>query len=861
MCWRSTSRFSLFTLVLLNALVACGGSSKVTPTSHRANEDTARGDDDAGGVVPTSVASPGAVPSADDEDRVDPNAPRFGCMTVRSQQFDTATMQAHNVSAEVEATVQRTLQSMTAPQKAELMMGADGRDYQDIMRSRDVTVPEVGTLRGFRFRDGSHGVNLDIGQDNRPSDAESVASSYATAFPTESMRGASWDIALEHRIGAAIADETAVSLNNVLLGPSVNILRHPYWGRAQSSYGEDAYGVGRMGAAFTVGAQQFVLACAKHFGAYSVEKNREELEVTVGEQTFRELYARPFEMVVRDGGAGCVMTAYPLVNGHKAAVNRHLLRDVLKAPVAHGGMGFEGVVITDLWGLPGSQKPEPTTLQAVAKDAVLAGTDIELPWVIHYNAETLANADQPLIEDAARRILTQRYRFGSALGSDPWSLKTPTSTLDAQGSIAPNESHEALAELSAVESMVLLVNGVDDSAQVLPLLNAGTVAVIGPQTYYWLISSSIPTSCELSPDVSQGTNPPRECRFRFAREPALGARGSHLVNVDRERALGPFDGIVAAARGSTRVIALEGVDGWAEASTSENVEVAKAADAVVVVVGYTPGHEGEEYYLAHGGDRTSLKLPEEHVELVAAVLDLDKPTVIVVETGSVIELPWLTHPNRKQATIWAGYAGMRGGAALGKLIFGQANFSGKLPMTWPTEAAVPPLTDTDASVSLGYFFGYREFDRRRYVANEPAELVFPFGHGLSYASFEYGGLTVPCDTVSETAIVPVSVDITNTSGVDGDEVAMLFVKPPEKSQSATGERPWKELKSFARVTVPAGATVTAELPLRIRDLRRWEGEEDGKWVLDSGDYTLMVGKNADDAEASTLQATLRIGAE
>jgi beta-glucosidase len=770
-------------------------------------------------------------------------------------------MQPYDVSAEVEATVQRTLQAMTAPQKAELMMGVDGRDYQDIMRSRDVVVPDVGTLRGFRFRDGSHGVNLDIGQDNRPSNGESLASSYATAFPTESLRGASWDIALERSIGAAIADETAASLNDVLLGPSVNILRHPYWGRAQSSYGEDAYGVGRMGAAFTVGAQEFVLACAKHFGAYVAEKKREQYEVMVDEQTLRELYARPFEMVVQDGGVGCVMTAYHLVNGQKAAINRHLLRDVLKAPVAQGGMGFEGIVIPDLWGLPGSQKPEPSTFQAVTNDAVLAGTDMELPWVIHYNSETLANADETLVEDAARRILTQRYRFGSALDSNPWSLKPPTSTLTEQGSLAPNESHETLAERAALESMVLLVNGVEDAAPVLPLVNAGTVAVIGPQTPYRLISSSLPTSCEPSPDVGQGTIRPRECYFRFAREPALGARGSHLVNIDRERAVGPLDGVVAAAKDSTRVITLEGVDSWSTASTSENIEVAKAADAVVVVVGYTPGDEGEEYYLASGGDRTSLKLPEEHVELVAAVLDLDKPTVIVVETGSVVELPWLTHPNRKQATIWAGYSGMRGGAALGKLIFGQANFSGKLPMTWPAEAALPPFTDTASSVNLGYFFGYREFDRRRYVANESAELVFPFGHGLSYASFEYGALTVPCETVSDEAIVAVTVDIANTSNVDGDEVAMLFVKPPPKPKGAPGERPWKELKSFARVTVPAGATVTAELPLRVRDLRRWEGDEDGKWVLDSGDYTVLVGKNADDAEASSLQATLRLGAE
>src|SRR5690606_26680087 len=144
-----------------------------------------------------------------------------------------------------------------------------------------------------------------------------------------------------------------------------------------------------------------------------------------------------------------------------------------------------------------------------------------------------------------------------------------------------------------------------------------------------------------------------------------------------------------------------------------------------------------------------------------------------------------------------------------------------------------------------------EFDRRKYVEAAPVELVFPFGHGLSYSSFEYSNLTLPCQEVTKEAIFNVTVDVTNTSAVDGDEVVMLFVKPPPKPPGITGERPWKELKSFARVSVAAGTTVTAELPLRVRDLRRWEGDSNGRWVIDSGDYAVMVGKNAEDAETTS----------
>jgi beta-glucosidase len=294
-------------------------------------------------------------------------------------------------------------------------------------------------------------------------------------------------------------------------------------------------------------------------------------------------------------------------------------------------------------------------------------------------------------------------------------------------------------------------------------------------------------------------------------------------------------------------------------TSGNSATAAASADTVVVVVGYTAGDEGEEYPIAAGGDRSSLDLPGDQNAFVSSALDLMKPTVIIVESGSIVNLPWLAHANKNQATIWAGYGGLRGGAALGKLIFGAANFAGKMPLAWPTQSELDLMKfkDTDTSTTMGYFFGYREYDRRK-AAGQTVNLVFPFGQGLSYSSFEYSKLTLPCTTVTKGAIFNVSVDIKNTSSVDGDEIAMLFVKPPPKPAGITGDRPIKELKSFARVSVKAGQTVTAQLPLRIRDLRRWEGDKSGKWLIDSGSYTILVGKNADDAEASTNSGTLQV---
>lgn len=771
-----------------------------------------------------------------------PGAPRFDCSEVRSQQFDPDTMTGYRVSQDVLDQVDSTLQAMGPAEMASQMIGVDGssRDYRDIMRTPDVDVAGVGTVRGFRFRDAGRGVSLDHGQDNRPDDGNN----FSTAFPTESLRAATWNVELERRIGAAIGDETAAAKNNALVGPSADLLRHPYWGRAQESYGEDPYLVGRMATAYTAGAQEYVMACAMHFAGYGVEKQRAIHNAVLSEQALREIYTRPFEMVVRDGGVGCVLAAYNLVNGVKMTQNLHLLREVLKGPVDAGGMGFQGLVITDWWAMPGDQNvPDPATAQAVTLEALRAGTDIELPWTLHYTTGTLANADATDVEAAARRILTQKYRFGSALSTDPWSLETPTSTLES-GSIAPNATHEALAEQAALEGAVLLVNGIDPSAPVLPFASPTEIAVVGVEQEFSLVSSSVPKSCS----AEAGLPNSRECTFRFALDPALGDRGSARVNADPARSVGPFQGISEAAGAGITV------------TSGNSAEAAATADAVVVVVGYTPEDEGEEYPIADGGDRDSLALPPGHAELVASVLDLDKPTVIVVATGSIVNLPWLSHPNQNQATVWAGYAGLRGGAALGKLLFGQANFSGKLPMAWPEEAELPPFRESETSTRLDYHFGYREFDRRQYVEGTPVDLLFPFGHGLSYSSFEYANLGLPCETVTKDAIVRVTVDVTNTSSVDGDEVLMLFVKPPPAPAGA-GERPWKELRSFARVSVPAGQAVTAVLPLRIRDLRRWAGDEDGGWVTDSGDYTVLVGKSAADAEAAALAGTVTVSGD
>jgi beta-glucosidase len=745
-------------------------------------------------------------------------------------------MQPYIESPDVTRVVQATLSAMGPAEQASQMLGLPrgGADFQDTSRTASIDVPGIGTIRGFNFRDGGRGVNLEAGQKNRSADGKD----FSTVFPAPSVRAASWDLDLEKRIGQAIGDETAASQNDVLFAPCMNVVRHPYWGRTQETYGEDMYHIGRMATAFTVGLQEYVLGCAKHFAANNIEKIRAMQNALMNEQTLREIYGRHFEMVVQDGGVGCIMASYNLINGQKSTQNKHLLRDILKAPLEQNGFGFRGFVVSDFGGMPGDlDVPDEASAEKRTVEAVQAGLDIERPWTLHYSTSTLARADQALVEDAAKRVLTQKYRFKAATG-DQWGLKQPTSTL-TEGSITANADHEALSEEAELKSAVLLANGTG-SKPVLPLANATNIAVVGPDEEFSLLTSSVPKSC----GGSGGRGP---CTFHFATDPALGDRGTSLVNGDPARSIGPFAGIQSAA-GSSRQV-----------TSGNSVAAAANADAVVVVVGYTPGDEGEEYAIAAGGDRSSLDLPSGQNEFVNSVLELMKPTVIIVESGSIVNLPWLSHANENQATIWAGYGGLRAGAALGKLIFGAANFSGKMPMAWPTQRELDEMTFQGAenATPMGYFFGYREYDRKK-AAGQAVKLVFPFGHGLSYSHFEYSNLLIPCRSATKDAIFGISVDIKNTSSVDGDEIAMLFVKPPAKSASITGDRPVKELESFARVAVKAGQSATAQLPLRVRDLRRWEGDAHGRWVLDSGTYTILVGKNAEDAEATGVSGSLMI---
>jgi len=690
-------------------------------------------------------------------------------------------------------------------------------------------------IRGFYFRDGPRGVNLNATGDGK--------SDFSTAFPVAMARGAAFDVDLEYRVGEAIGDEMLASGNTMLLAPTVNILRHPAWGRSQETYGEDVFLLGRLGSAFVAGVQNYVGACVKHYAANNIEDGRESAVAIMDEPTLREVYGRHYEMIVQEGGVSAVMASYNEVgsssgNALHSTQNSHLLTDILRTD-----FGFQGFVLSDWWAMPNSNQfpyPNASVLEPTAQQGVNAGLDMELPWSYNYSTLTslVGNGLQitQLIASTAT-ILEQKYRF-NADKITGYGLKPAFTTYDnSSGSIQRNDqtdpaigmSHTALAELAAEESMVLLKNQDGSGNPVLPIGSSiKKIAVIGAKASYSLQETS-------SQDCPGNAG---SCSLDFTTNVRTGDDGSSRVFSDPAKSAGPLAGILAAAGSGVSVTA------YNTASAAQ----AAGFDLAVVIAGLTPQDEGEEYTGA--GDRTSggisstshtvvlgldPKVNNGQASLITSVAAMGKPTVVVLEAGGIIDMPWLSSV---QGVVMAWYPGMQGGTALGKLLFGTTNFSGKLPVTWDTNLSNwPTFAASSGQTTMDYWLGYRYFDHNKETPQ------FSFGYGLSYTKFTYQNLQVPCTTVPTNGEVDVTVDVLNSGTAAGAETLFLFVEYPSTTV-ANRMGNYKELKGFFRTPViPAGTGGTVKIPLRIKDLKYWNTSTN-QWAIESGPVKVFVAPSA-----------------
>jgi beta-glucosidase len=636
-------------------------------------------------------------------------------------------------------------------------------------------IPGVARLGipALKETDASLGVTNPLGV--RPGDT-------ATALPAGLALAASFNPELAYRAGALVGSEAHAKGFNVLLSGGMNLTRDPRNGRNFEYLGEDPLLAGVMAGESVRGTQdQHVISTLKHFALNANETNRNNLDARIDKAALRESDLLAFQLAIERGQPGSIMCAYNKVNGAYACGNHWLLDDVLKHDWA-----YPGWVMSD-WGA------------VWATDYALQGLDQESGEQLDrqvWFGELLKTAVQagqvPVarIDDMARRILRSMFAVG-VVDHPP-----ATAQIDYQ-------AHAATALAIARQGIVLLKN---DNA-LLPLKpNLKRIAVIGGNAHVGVLSGG--GSSQVTPTNGRATVLP------------IGGRG--LMGVFRTASYFPSSPVKAlrAANPDSEIVYDAG------AFPADAAALAATADVAVV---FATRHELEGY------DIPDLTLPNGQNELIEAVAAANPHTIVVLETGNPVVMPWL---NKVQAVLAAWYPGQEGGQAVADILSGQVNPSGRLPITFPmSEQAtmrprlpnlgVEPGTDVSIDYSEGADVGYR------WYAKQGVQPLFAFGHGLSYSTFEYAALKV-----SGGKTLTVRFEVHNSSSRDGVDVPQIYLR------SVAGQPEFK-LIGFERVALKAGERRQVTLTVEPRLLAHFD-EAHRKWIARKGAYQISLGHSAND---------------
>ncbi len=665
--------------------------------------------------------------------------------TAGADAADTLAPRRGMSATEIEAAVDAVLEAATLEEKVAMM---SGRGFFEQYRKAK------GRWGAEPYRAGAGCERLGVPALWFTDGPRGVARGQSTCFPVSMARGASWDRELERRIGEVMGIEARAQGCNLSGAVCINLLRHPGWGRAQETYGEDPFHVGEMGAALARGIQTHnVIATVKHFALNSMENARFKIDVRVDPRVLREVYLPHFRRVLAAGCAS-VMSAYNKMNGEYCGQNRELLTDILRHE-----WDFDGFVHSD-WVL-GVYQPY----------GAAAGLDIENPEPVHFGAKLVAAVNDggiapAVVDRACRRILRTLYRFAAA--EDPLE--------DYHAGLVACPAHVALAREAAEKSAVLLSND-----GTLPLAKSSRIAVFGR------LADLINTGDHGSSRVT----PPHVVTALEGVARALGQDDLALAGdeADLQRA--------AEAAATTEVAVV--VVGFTADEEGEYIP----GDISLGEVDLPDDAKVQSSRRSRGGDRTSLRLPVAQVELIRAVAAVNPHTVVVVVAGSAVVMSeW---SDQTAAILQTFYSGMEGGNALAALLFGDVSPSGKLPFSVARDESDYPFFDKDASeIEYGALHGYTLLDEQETPAH------FPFGHGLSYARFAYRALKVR----RAPGGIEAMVSLRNDGAMRADEIVQLYVSFP----GSVVARPRKLLRQFQRVTLAPGQTRTLTLFVPDDDL-------------------------------------------
>ena len=693
---------------------------------------------------------------------------------------------------QMEKRIEKLIKKMTLEEKVGLLHGNSKFYVAGVER---LGIPE------WSLSDGPHGVRAEI---NRHDWAYAGwTNDSASYFPTGTAFAAAWNPELAYRRGEVLGEEARWRKKDVLLGPGVNIIRSPLCGRNFEYMSEDPYMNSVLAVAYIKGLQSRDVACSvKHFAVNNQETNRTTVDVECSERALRESYLPAFKAAVQEGGALTVMAAYNKFRGEFCAENNYLVRKILR-----NEWGFDGVYVTD-WGAAHSTVP-----------SMEAGLDLEMGTLIDkYEDWYYAN---PLIE-AVKSGKIPMSLVDEKVG-DVLRVMIKTNVLDPKKRFGPGsmntKEHQQATYDAAAEAIVLLKN--QNNLLPLDFSSIKSLAVIGDNATRKHSNGGLSSEIKAVYEVT-----PLE---------ALRAKWGDKVDIRFAQGYEKLSTFVEGSNNGQSSGTFSSKTQESDALLKEAVEVARTSDVALLVCGLNHDYDTESF------DRLNMDIPYGQVELIQEVVKANPRTIVVMIAGSPLNMAAVDICS--PAIVWAWFNGMEGGNALVDVLSGKVNPSGKMPFTTPVSLDQSPAhalgnfpgRDLKVNYEEDILVGYRWFDTKG------LPVVYPFGYGLSYTTFNYSNLNTDKKTYDQADTIQATFTLTNTGDREGAEVAQLYVSDPVCSVM----RPVKELKGFKKVFLKPGESRRITLDIPVSSLAFYS-EAQSQFVVEPGEFILQLGASASD---------------
>ena len=693
---------------------------------------------------------------------------------------------------QMEKRIEKLIKKMTLEEKVGLLHGNSKFYVAGVER---LGIPE------WSLSDGPHGVRAEI---NRHEWAYAGwTNDSASYFPTGTAFAAAWNPELAYRRGEVLGEEARWRKKDVLLGPGVNIIRSPLCGRNFEYMSEDPYMNSVLAVAYIKGLQSRDVACSvKHFAVNNQETNRTTVDVECSERALREIYLPAFKAAVQEGGALTVMAAYNKFRGEFCAENNYLVCKILR-----NEWGFDGVYVTD-WGAAHSTIP-----------SMEAGLDLEMGTLIDkYEDWYYAN---PLIE-AVKSGKIPMSLVDEKVG-DVLRVMIKTNVLDPKKRFGPGsmntKEHQQATYDAAAEAIVLLKN--QNNLLPLDFSSIKSLAVIGDNATRKHSNGGLSSEIKAVYEVT-----PLE---------ALRAKWGDKVDIRFAQGYEKLSTFVEGSNNGQSSGTFSSKTQESDALLKEAVEVARTSDVALLVCGLNHDYDTESF------DRLNMDIPYGQVELIQEVVKANPRTIVVMIAGSPLNMAAVDICS--PAIVWAWFNGMEGGNALVDVLSGKVNPSGKMPFTTPVSLDQSPAhalgnfpgRDLKVNYEEDILVGYRWFDTKG------LPVVYPFGYGLSYTTFNYSNLNTDKKTYDQADTIQATFTLTNTGDREGAEVAQLYVSDPVCSVM----RPVKELKGFKKVFLKPGESRRITLDIPVSSLAFYS-EAQSQFVVEPGEFILQLGASTSD---------------